>query len=137
MKKILVIALFVLSLPSYACSFITSDTQSIREVVRQHGGYPVSDDVCNFLNKRGLALSVIADSTVLNGVSVAWVKIALSKPGTGIISDTSRVSTKVNTSVASQDHADDMLYDGIKEVTATFEYMKAANEVKAYLANRK
>ena len=137
MKRILVAALLVLSIPSYACSFKTSDTPNIREVVRQRGGYPISDDFCNFLNQRGLALNVTGDSTVLNSVSVAWVTVSLTKLGTGVVSDTLRLSTKVNTKVASQNFADDMLYEGIKESVSAFEFMKAANEVKAYLDKRK
>lgn len=137
MKKILAAALLVLSIPSYACSFKTSDTENIREIVRQRGGYPISDDVCNFLNQRGLGLNVTADSTVLAGVSVAWVIISLTKLGTGVVSDTYRSSTKVNTKTASQNFADDMLYESIKESVQAFDFVKAANEVTAYLAKRK
>lgn len=137
MKKTLAAALLVLSIPSYACSFKTSDTENIREIVRQRGGYPVADNVCNFLNQRGLALNVMASSTVLDGASVAWVSISLTKLGTGVVSDTFRYATKVNKSVASQNFADDMLYEGIKESVLAFDFVKAANEVKAYLDKRK
>lgn len=137
MKKALVAVLLVVSSSSYACSFKTSDTEDIREIVKQRGGYPISDEVCNFLNQQGLALSVTANSTVLAGVSTAWVVINLTKLKTGVVSDTYRYSTKVNTSVASQDTANAMLYEGIKETVAAFDFVKAANEVKGYLAKRK
>lgn len=123
--------------PSYACSFKISHTPDVREVVRQHGGYPVSDEVCNYLYQQGLALSVTAKVTVLAGVSVAWVTISLTKLGTGVVADTYRQSTKVNTSVASQVKANDMLYEGIQEAVSLLDYSKAANEVKIYLAKRK
>lgn len=137
MKNILVAGFLVLSSSSYACSFSTNDAPNVREVVRQRNGYPVSDEVCDFLNRRGLALNVSGKATVLAGVSVAWAEISLTKNGTGVVSDTMRNSTQVNASVASQDKADDMLYIAIKEAVQGFQFQKAANEVQAYLAKRK
>lgn len=137
-KKALVLSfLLVSSSASYACSFETSDTEQVREVVRTRGGYPVPDNVCNFLNQNGMALSVSADSTVLGGVSIAWVTVRLTKLQRGVVSVTSRQSTKVNTGTASQVTADDMLYEGLGEAVAAFDFVKAAKEVNNFLAKKK
>lgn len=135
MKKTLSLILLLAASSSQACQFKTSDTENVREIVRQHGGYPISDDACNFLNKRGLALNVDGNATVLNGVPIAWVAVSLTKLGTGVRSDTYRYSTRTG-SGASQDVADDIFYAGLQETVGAFDFSKAAGEVSSYLARK-
>lgn len=135
MKKILFLALLLAASSSQACKFKTSDTESVREMVRQHGGYPISDEACDFLNKRGLALDVEGDATVLSGVPIAWVAVSLTRLGTGVRSDTFRYSTRTGTG-ASQDVAADVFYAGLKDAIGAFDFSKAAGEVDRYLAKK-
>lgn len=134
-KTLFALALAATSIQaSQACTFKTSDTEDVREIVRQRGGYPISDAQCNFLNQRDLALSVLGDATVLNGVSVSWVSVRLTKLGTGVVSSVFRYTTSVNTSVASQDKANDMFYEALGDTIRNLDFAKAAGEVDAYLA---
>lgn len=134
-KTLFALALAATSIQaSQACDFKTTDTEYVREIVRQHGGYPLSDAQCNFLNQRDLALKVLGDATVLKGVSVSWVGVQLTKPGTGVVSNAFRSTTAINASVASQDMANDMFYDALTEAIRNLDFAKAAGEVDAYLA---
>jgi hypothetical protein len=137
MKKFLALLSLLVASSSYACSFKTSDTPEIREIVRKNGGYPISDAHCNFINQRNLALSVDGHATVLAGVSVAWVNVTLAKLSTGIKADRTRHVTQVNTHVASQDTADGLLYDALRNAIEDLEYEIAANEISRYMAKNK
>lgn len=136
-KMILTVVVALASAGSgYACSLKSSDTATVRQVVKQRGGYPISDEFCNFLNKQGLSLNVNADSTVLAGVSIAWVNISLIHLDTGIVSNTFSSHTKVDAGRASQDVADDLLYAAIRQAASNFELLKAAGEIKRYRAKK-
>jgi hypothetical protein len=133
MKKILFLAFLLAASSSQACTFKTADSDFEREIVRQHGGYPISDAACNFLNQQGLALAIRGDATVLGGRSIAWVNVSLTKLGTGVTSDTYRYLTRTGNR-ASQDAAEDLFYGALTEAIGAFEFSKAANEVNRYLA---
>lgn len=132
MKKIAALCLLLLSAPVMACSFKTMDTEKIRSIVRERGGYPVSDEICALLNKNGLSLKTSGHATVLDGVSVSWVEIRVWK--NGVSSDHSRQDTTVNRNSASMVTAEDSLYKAIEKAVVQFDYKLATAEVDAYLA---
>lgn len=132
MKKIAALCLLLLSAPVMACTFRTMDSENIRSIVRERGGYPVSDDVCGFLNKNGLSLKVSGHATVLDGVSVSWVEVRVWK--NGVSSDQSRYDTTVNRNSASMVTAGDNIYKGLEKAVSQFDYKLAASEVEGYLA---
>jgi hypothetical protein len=132
MKKIAALCLLLLSAPAMACTFKTMDSESMRSIVKERGGYPVSDEVCGFLNKNGLSLKVSGHATVLDGVSVSWVEVRLWK--NGVSSDQSRFDTTVNRNSASMVTAGDTLYKGLEKAVLQFDYKLAAAEVDGYLA---
>lgn len=134
-KTILAIAaISVFSGNAHACKLKTFDTPSIREVVRQHGGWPISDEKCAVLNRYNLALFVNGQATVLSNTSVAWAEIKLALPGLNIVSDKSQMSTYVNTSSASMTTANDILFESIRDAIAGLDFEGAAMEVKEYQA---
>lgn len=126
-------ALFAAS-SAHACSVPNSTTEDVRDVVVRHGGWPISDAHCDFLNKQHLDLSIDAHFTVLDGASVSWVVVHLLDPDTNIVSDRLRERTSVNRSVASMDRAESDFYEALTAALREFEYDVAANEVKAYRA---
>ena len=105
--------------------------------MNQHGGYPISDAQCKFLNEQGLILVVRGQATVLSGVSVANANISLMSINGNVISDTYQVATRLNTSVASQDFANRLLYEAIGDSISGLDFSKASKEVRTYLATRK
>lgn len=134
MKKLIpaVAAISCFAGSAYACSLETIDTPAVREVVQQHGGWPISDEKCAILNQNKLALHVSGHATVLSNVSVGWAVVKLSAPALNIVSDRSRVATTVNSSVASMSTANDSLYDSIRDAIAGLDFDGAAKEVRQY-----
>lgn len=134
MKKFILAmaAISTFSSSAYACKLKTIDAPSIREVVQQHGGWPISDEKCAVLNKYNLALFVTGHATVLSNTSVGWVNVKLALPGLNIVSDKSQWSTYVNTSSASMTTANDILYDAIRDAIAGLDFDGAAMEVRDY-----
>ncbi|MTD33544.1 hypothetical protein [Paludibacterium denitrificans] len=137
MKPLWFVLLCAVSASSPACTFKTSDSDNIREIARQHGGYPISDAQCKFLNERGLALSIRGNATVLSGVSMAWVNVSLANLKTGIKSDSYRYSNSLDTSEASQTKADDLLYSNLSDAIGAFDFATAAREMENYRNKRK
>lgn len=117
---------------AWSCQLVDSTTKNIRDVVNQHGGYPISDSQCNLMNQNNLAISVNGVGTVLNGVNVAWAVVSLQDQKTNISSDAVGRSTQVNTGVASQTVANDILYDALSSAIKHLDWEKAAREVVAY-----
>ena len=136
MKKLLLViaAASAFTGNAYACQLSTIDTPQIREVVSQHGGWPISDEKCAILNKHNLALFVSGQATVLSNVSVGWAEVKLARPGLNIVSDKSQLSTTVNSSKASMVTAGDAMYESIGDAIAGLDFVLAAAEVKEYQA---
>jgi hypothetical protein len=137
MKKFAFACALLVSTSAFGCSFDSSDSAHVRDVVKAHGGYPISDEQCAFLNKKGLALYVSGQSTVLKGVAVAWAEIAVRDLKTGVISDATRRSTYVNPAEPSQDFANDLLYKAITDAISGFEFEVGADEVGKYMGKVK
>lgn len=117
---------------AYACKLNTIETAHVREVVQQHGGWPISDEKCAILNQNRLALYIDGHATVLNNVSVGWAAVKLGEPDLHIVSDRTRLATTVNNSIGSMTTANDSLYDAIRDAIAGLEFDVAAKEVKQY-----
>lgn len=137
MKKFALACALLVSTSAFACGFKSSDSQLVRDVVKSHGGYPISDAQCAFLNKKDLALSVSGDATVLRGVAVAWVLVKLRDLKTGVVSDFSQYSTYVNASQPSQDFAQNLMYNALTDAISAFEFETAADQVEKYLGKNK
>jgi hypothetical protein len=65
------------------------------------------------------------------------VAVSLTKLSTGIKSDQYTETTRVNASVASQDMADNLLYEALRESIERLDYEVAANEINKYAAKNK
>lgn len=117
-----------------ACKFTDSSTDTIREVVKKNGGWPLSDANCAILLANKLALDVTGQASVLDGVSVGWASVKLVDINLNIGSDAVRMSTTVRTNAASQPVADTMMYQSIESALGTFDFAKAAKEVNDYRA---
>ncbi len=136
MKKLIltIAAISGFSGSAFACSLRTLDTPTIREVVQRHGGWPISDEKCAVLNQNKLALFVTGQATVLSSVSIGWIELKLAHPDLNIVSDKVRYSTTVNSSKASIDAAEDLMYDSLRDAIAGLDFDAAASEVKQYQA---
>ncbi|MRX07178.1 hypothetical protein GJ697_04940 [Pseudoduganella sp. FT25W] len=137
MKTLTFITLLVLSFSASACRFETADGSIVREVVQSKGGYPITEKQCLLLNKSGLALSVEGAASVLRGVSVGWAKVSVIDLKTHVTSNIWRASTQVNASDASQDTADGLLYEAVRNSIGGFEFEAAIAEVNGFRAKAK
>lgn len=137
MKMLTFICLLALSSSCSACGFDFADETVVRNVMKERGGYPVSDQQCALLNKNGLALSVSGNATVLRGVSIAWAQVRLVDLKTQVTSTLSRSSTNVNTGDASQDTADGLLFDAVGNAIRGLDFEAVANEINRYRVNAK
>lgn len=70
----------------------------------------------------------------MNGVNVGWAIVALQDLKFNIISNKMGRSTQVNTGIASQNVADDILYDAITAAIKALDWKVAVNEVNQYRA---
>jgi hypothetical protein len=131
MKHLLLAGCVLLSLQSVAnaCNFKTSDSEYTRNVIRQNGGYPISDKSCALLNKHGLRLQVTTDASVLAGASVGWASVRVLNQDNKV-SNESGSSTYVNTQVASTNKADELLYLAIRDAIDSLDFNKAISQVK-------
>lgn len=137
MKNLTFIALLALSFSASACRFETADSNTVRDVVRPKGGYPITETQCLLLNKNGLALAVDGYASVLRGVSVAWARVTLVDLKTQVTSTLWRGSTQVNAADASQDTADGLLYDAVRNSINGLEFEAAIADVNASRAKAK
>lgn len=131
------IASLVLSLlftTAQSCQLQQSTSENIKNVVKNHGGYEISDFQCKLLADNNLALLVYGHGAVLNGVNVGWAIVALQDLKFNIISNKMGRSTQVNTGIASQNVADDILYDAITAAIKALDWKVAVNEVNQYRA---
>lgn len=132
-KRLLFVALLCLNASAFACEFSTNDSEKIRKIVKDNGGYPVSDKVCEILNKNGMSLQVSGNAAVLDGANVSYAQVRLWK--NGVVSDESAYSMKVNASGrGSQDTANDQMIDALRAAIQELNYIKAINEVNVYTA---
>lgn len=132
MKKAFIAALLMAAAGSaLACSVPNASSTSMQQVIKQHGGWPISDEKCDFLNRHHLYMFVSGDSTVLSGASVGWVSVRLGDVN-NVTSDKSYSSTHVNSSQASQDVADDLLYNAVRDAIDGLDFDAAAAQVSSY-----
>jgi hypothetical protein len=127
----LILGLGLFANAANACTFRTVASDRLKEVVTQHGGWPVSDELCAFLNSRKLSLMSDEKTTVLAGVSVGVVIVRLSDAN-NVVSDTVSNSIYINTGVASMDKADELTYLAVTDAIKGFNVEKAAAEVAKY-----
>lgn len=132
MKILAFISLLSISFSCSACGFDFSDDLVVRNVVKAKGGYPITEQQCLLLNKNGLALFVSGRAVVLRGVSIGWAQVRLTDLKTHVTSTTSHSSTNVNTGDASQDTANNLLYDAVSDAIGGLDFEAVANEVNRY-----
>jgi hypothetical protein len=137
MKNFAFILLITLSFSCSACRFQTEDDAEVRNVVKAGGGYQLSEKQCMLLNDNGLSLTVSGTAGVLRGVSIGWARITLTDFKTHVTSTLSHVSTNVNVGDASQDTANQLLYDSITKAIAEFNFEAAAKEINGFRAKAK
>ncbi|MBN3761006.1 hypothetical protein [Burkholderia sp. Ac-20365] len=111
-----------------ACEVPVSAPNNLVFIIQRHGGYQVSDAQCEMLQKRGLALDVDGDATVLSGINVAWASVHIMKVN-GRTSGTSGISTMVDTHPGSQDLADDVFYDALGRALRNLDWRLAVQQV--------
>jgi len=129
--KLAALTLAFISCTAQCCTVNNAATANVRAVVKQNGGWPVSDNQCALLNKYKLGLNVTAKAAVLSGVNVGWAAVSLISE-TNIISDEVGISTTVNTSMASQPTADKVMYEAISDAIDKLNWQAAAVQVDKY-----
>lgn len=118
---------------AYACQVPNSIDDSLRHIIMQDGGFPVTDEQCAFLRRNHLLLDVDGSADVLAGVNVGWAAVRLSDAKTKIISDAEGVGTNVNAGgVGSQDTADAQFVAALKTAIERLDWDKAAAQVAHY-----
>ena len=114
-----------------ACTVRNVTSENTREIVTQHGGWPISDAKCDLLNKNNLMIMVTTRATVLAGTSVGWAVVMLTDKN-HVISDEERSSTYVNSAAQpSMDLANGLAYSALTDAIEGLNFEKAINELKA------
>ena len=85
----------------------------IRNVVAQHGGYEISEEKCDLLNRQNLRLAVTGEAAVLADVSIGWATVRLISRN-NVVSSQVQTSTYVNRFAASNAVAGELLVRAIK-----------------------
>lgn len=137
MKKLAFAVLMAATSATYACNLKVSDPPLVQEVMRQNGGYHISEEKCKFLNEQGLAISVQGNAAVRGGVSIAWAAVSVANLPMGVVSDSYRFTDVVDARQASQPVANKMLYDAVSDALSKLDVYAAAKEVRSYMAVRK
>lgn len=132
MKKLVLSLLLFASSSSFACTFESFEAPHLREIINADGGYRLTDNQCAFLNKNRLALDVSGEATVLAGVSVAWAIVRVRDATTGQVSDNHRYSTNVNAGTPSQDVAQQLFVNSVRDAIRTYDFEKGARQVESY-----
>lgn len=107
------------------------------ETSQKNGGYPVSDEKCELLNKAGMTLQIDASASVVVGVNVGTASVRIAKDGV-VSSDFGR-SISVNTGLGSQDVADERMLIALKDAVESLDFDKGIKQVKertAYLTKK-
>lgn len=135
LKKLILSAILLATVTSsYACTISERTTPDVRAIVVSNGGWPISDKNCALLNSNNMKLNVSAEATVLSNTSIGWSLVKISDKKNNIFSETNQYSTQANSSIASMDKANELMYLSIKNAIDTFDFQKAIQEVKAYRA---
>lgn len=108
-----------------------SASEKTRELVKQQGGWPISDAKCNFLNKNNLHLDVTLGRTVLSGISVGWAVVSLADRNK-TTSDQHSTGTYVDRTEASMNIADELAFTALQDAIKELDFEKAAKEIAAY-----
>lgn len=138
MKHIFFATLLGLSSSCFACTLQFVDTPELRSVADAYGGYPVSENQCQFLSNRGLALHISGHASVFGGaVSTAWAQVRLTNATMGVVSDISEGHNSANTESPTRATANAMLYDAIRQAISRLDFQTAAQQVENYLKKRK
>lgn len=135
MKKLILSAILLAAVTSsYACTFTDSLSEDIRAVIKNNGGSTLSDKNCELLNSNNMGISISGKSTVLSNTSIGWAVVKIFDKKNNITSSASGVSTMANSSNASMDLANELVYAAIKNAIDSLDFQKAIQEVKTYRA---
>jgi hypothetical protein len=133
-KLIFSVILLAAATSSYACiSYYTAD-EKIMAIIENNGGNSISTKNCELLNNNNMGIIISGKSTVLSNTSIGWVVVKIFDKNNNITSATSSVSTGANSSYASMDKANELMYLSLKDALKKLDYQKAIQEVKAYRA---
>ena len=132
LKTMIVSALIGMSASSaFACSLRDVTTDHLRDLVSQMGGYPISDQQCALLNSHHLFLHVQGDSSVLDGVNLAWAVVTLENDD-NVISSKSGIATRVNArTTASQDNANKLFLSALDGAISSLDWKGAVAQFDA------
>jgi hypothetical protein len=103
-------------------------------IIENNGGNSISTKNCELLNNNNMGIIISGKSTVLSNTSIGWVVVKIFDKNNNITSATSSVSTGANSSYASMDKANELMYLSLKDALKKLDYQKAIQEVKAYRA---
>jgi hypothetical protein len=112
-----------------ACTFNTVDSEFTRNAVRNFGGYPVSDQHCELLNKHKLKLHVTTDGTVFDSATVGWASVRLMDKNNRVSMEHAK-STYINTAVATSSKAEELVTLAIRDAVNTLNFNKAISQLK-------
>lgn len=118
-----------------ACHVPEHASPDIRDVVVQHGGYEISAEKCDLLNRQDLRLAVTGEAAVLADVSIGWATVRLISR-TNVVSSQVQTSTYVNRFAASNEVAGELLVRAINDAVAGLDFELAAREVKSKMVVR-
>ena len=134
MKKFLPLLALVLAMDAQACSISrsTSSDQIVR-ILKENGWNSNNfDTVCAKLNRANAAILIDGDATVLAGASVGWAVLMLKDKDSNVTtSDFSSKTTSMNTSRASMDVAESLLYSALNNALDHYDVDKAIEALDA------
>lgn len=131
-KSLLLIALMSASLGAQAgCEVPYAASGNVLAAISSHGGRPISDEKCAFLNAQKLKLYVTANSTMLLDASIGWASVALVDQN-NVVSDAEGTATSINSSFASTDNADELMSNAIEIAIDRLDLHLAAKQLKTY-----
>lgn len=124
MKKYLPLLALALSFEAQSCTFSydTANT-TITKVIKKSGGFDLKkfDTICPALNKANASLVLSGHATVLAGASIGWVSVRLKDKNSHVMNAATSSSTYANTSEASMDLAESLLYNAINDAIDSYD----------------
>ncbi|BCZ85466.1 hypothetical protein PTKU64_91410 (plasmid) [Paraburkholderia terrae] len=114
--------------PAFSCSLMDSTTDTLRNIINQQGGYPISDEQCAMLNAHRLRIHVDGDAVVLDGVNVAWADVTVVNAD-HVIATKSGVSTRINRSATpSQTVANQLFFEALEHAVRSLDWNAATGQ---------
>jgi hypothetical protein len=129
-KKLLAVAMFSVLPAAHACTVNFNTSNELLAVIKQNGPGWVSDEQCRLLKAASMKLSIAAQATVLNGISIGWVSVNVADDA-NVNSGTFTSNTSINSKLpGSMTLANRLMYEALGDSMRDFDVAKAISEVR-------